>query len=328
MTSRSWRCDAVGQRGGVGRGLPEVPVDGELVVGVALRAAAHRLPLRQDPHQQVPLVEGLQDREGGPAGEQEVGEQAPGALRPGVRERRRLGGQAIEGRAVDAGVVLGRGDRDPQHEDGDQRRVGVGRRGAPRRRAGPRRGRAGGPTGPADRSARPGTTRCAPRPRRAIQATVRAARATSAIRASALGVAERLGDPVLFLQDAGGHWVGRCGGGARPAPRAGRRPPSARASGSPCPAGAGPPRTSRRAWTSRRPPRPSFRSGSSRKATSPCWRWRALHRLGHLGQPALGPLPPQGERLGGQVLGERGVAGQMADRRAARWPCRGRRPRG
>ena len=52
--------DAVGERGGVGGGLPQVPVDGEAVVGVALRAAAHGLPLGQQAHEDAALVERLE----------------------------------------------------------------------------------------------------------------------------------------------------------------------------------------------------------------------------------------------------------------------------
>ena len=41
--------DPVGQLGGVGRRLPQVPVDGVAVVGVALRPATGRAPTRAAP---------------------------------------------------------------------------------------------------------------------------------------------------------------------------------------------------------------------------------------------------------------------------------------
>ena len=46
-----------------------------------------------------------------------------------------------------------------------------------------------------------------------------------------------------------------------------------------------------------------------------------------LGQPTTGPLAPQGQRPIGQIGGQRGIAGEVAHGRRARWPCRGRRRR-
>ena len=49
--------DRVGQLGGQRGGLEEVPVDGEGVVGVALRLVAHGGPLGDQANQQAVLVE-------------------------------------------------------------------------------------------------------------------------------------------------------------------------------------------------------------------------------------------------------------------------------
>ncbi len=112
--------DPVDEGRGVGRRLAQVTVDGEAVVGVALRLAAHRLPLRQDAHPQAPLVERLDHVDGRPAGEQQVGEEVTGLLAPRDGQVGRLGGQAVERGAVDAGVGLGRRHRDSQHEQADR----------------------------------------------------------------------------------------------------------------------------------------------------------------------------------------------------------------
>ena len=66
------------ERRRVGARLHEVPVDGEAVVGVALRLAAHGLPLRQHVHPQAHLVERLDHRDGAVPGEEEVDEGARG----------------------------------------------------------------------------------------------------------------------------------------------------------------------------------------------------------------------------------------------------------
>ena len=66
--SRSGRPTRRVERGGVGGRLAQVPVDGEPVVGVALRAAPHRRPTRAaSRHEQAPLVERLEHGDGGGA---------------------------------------------------------------------------------------------------------------------------------------------------------------------------------------------------------------------------------------------------------------------
>ncbi len=76
--------------GRVGRRLHEVPVDGEAVVGVALRLAPHGFPLGQDVHPQAQLVEGLDHRDGRVTGQEEVDEAPP------ARRRARASGSGAE----------------------------------------------------------------------------------------------------------------------------------------------------------------------------------------------------------------------------------------
>ena len=108
-TSRSGRLDAVGERGGVGRGLEQVTVDGEPVVGVALRAAAHGRPLRQQRRPAAPLVECLDHGDGRRPHRQQSRRTVPGVRRPRRRASRRLG-------------ASGRGSRTDRRPPGVRRR--------------------------------------------------------------------------------------------------------------------------------------------------------------------------------------------------------------
>ena len=116
--------DPVGERGGVGRRLPQVPVDGEAVVGVALRAAAHRRPLRQQAHEDAALVERLEhvDR---PVPLAEQGDQlVDGAVGPALAPTPPASTSAASRSSVGAGqpdVALGGDARRPQHEHRDRR---------------------------------------------------------------------------------------------------------------------------------------------------------------------------------------------------------------
>ncbi len=73
--------DPIGQLGGECRGLQEVPVDGEGVVGVALGLVAYRGPLGNEAHQQAVLVERLDLVDGGSA-RARAGRRAPRGSRP------------------------------------------------------------------------------------------------------------------------------------------------------------------------------------------------------------------------------------------------------
>ncbi len=69
--------DPVGQGGGVGAGLEQMPVHGEAVVGVALRLVADRRPLRQVAVEELAAVERLEGGDGRPAAGQDPHERGP-----------------------------------------------------------------------------------------------------------------------------------------------------------------------------------------------------------------------------------------------------------
>ncbi len=301
---------AVGERGGVGRGLPQVPVDGELVVGVALRAAAHRFPLGQDPHQQAPLVERLQDRQRGVAGEQEVGQQATRALGPGIREGRGLSGQPVQGGPVDAGVVLRGGHGHPEHERRDQRGLGIGGEvdlAVPQDHAGAeltvRAGQSPGRAGEGRRGAAPALVRDpghgAGRPGHVGHQRVGAR------------IAQGLGHPVLFLQDEA--VAGPAGAPVQLHPD-GEQDVARHSQGLGV--------AHAQLWAGRlgpaqgvdvaQPAPALLQVGLEQEGDLAVLTMPLTHRLGQFGQPALRPLPPESQRLLGQVLGERGVARQVA----------------
>ena len=100
--------DTAGEGGGVGGRLPQVAVDGEAVVGVALRTAAHRRPLRQQAHEDAVLIERLEhvDRPVPLAeqGDQLVDRPIGPALLPRVDVD--SGGQPVERRAGEADLPL------------------------------------------------------------------------------------------------------------------------------------------------------------------------------------------------------------------------------
>ncbi len=118
--------DPAGEGGGVGGRLPEVAVDGEAVVGVALRAAAHGRPLREQPHEDPPLVERFEhvDRPVPLAeeGDELVHGTVRPALAPGVDVDAR--GQTVERRAAEADLSLGGDACGAQHEHRIAGRIG------------------------------------------------------------------------------------------------------------------------------------------------------------------------------------------------------------
>ena len=117
----------IDERRRVRRRLAQVTVDREAVEGVALRLAPHRRPFRQDPHEEVTLVERLDHLDRRSSRQQQAREERPGLVGPGRGHIGRGGGQAVERVPLDASVGLGRHGRDAEQ----QQRVGrgVGRRG-------------------------------------------------------------------------------------------------------------------------------------------------------------------------------------------------------
>ena len=103
-----WPLDPVDQQRRLGRGHEQVPIDGEAVVGVALRSGPAGLPFGQDRDEQSHLVEVLDDRHCRFTRCQQVHEEAPRLLGPGLRQRRRLGGKALERTSAKEGLVARR----------------------------------------------------------------------------------------------------------------------------------------------------------------------------------------------------------------------------
>ena len=122
--------DAACPLAGVRRGLDEMPVDGEPVVGVALRPAADVRPLRNDARPEANLVERLDHGDGAVPGEQEVDQRSASSSRPRTRQRRSGRREQFERVPGDRDVVLGsrggdlqwqRTDRCSHHIGGDAR---------------------------------------------------------------------------------------------------------------------------------------------------------------------------------------------------------------
>ena len=81
------RVVRVEQRRALGDGLERVPVDGEAVVGVALRPRPHVLPLGQQSHEQADVVEALEHRDRPAPGGQQRRPARRGQLRPTATSR-------------------------------------------------------------------------------------------------------------------------------------------------------------------------------------------------------------------------------------------------
>ena len=186
---------AVGELGRVGRGLPQVPVDGEAVVRVALRPAADRLPLGEQAHEDAALVERLQHVDRAVALLEQQHELRQRARRPAVHATPRRRPRPPGDRAWRATAA---------------RRAGR-RRGRPAARSPDRRAMSARDDSSISRS-----TTTSPSPTRsswpiwwremcrhapsAIQPIVRAAAATSAIRPSAESAPTAARHGVLVLQ--------------------------------------------------------------------------------------------------------------------------------
>ena len=299
--------DPVDERGGVGRRLPQVPVDGEAVVGVALRLAADAAPTRAGsaptgPSGRAPRPPGWR----GATGQEQVDEQAPGLLAGhGVGERAPTAASRSSVRAVDAGVVLGGGDgrraaRAAGRPAGSAPAASVHLAVAQHHARG--RASRSRPEPPAER-ARERALDAVPTASSLSQAIVRAAVDSAAHQGVGVGVAEGGGHGVLLLEQQ--PVAGAAGAAVQLDPRRQQRSRRRRRGSASSPSQQRHARrrsAQRRAWTSRRPPRPSFRSGSSRKATSPACLVARLHaagrarssqrfdRLRHWARPLVGEL--------------------------------------
>ncbi len=170
--------DLAGRRRRGGGCLQQVPVDGEAVVGIALRPAAHRLPLGQQPDEQPDLVECLHGADHGWAGGEQGHQGLPCRVRPRCRHGWGFAGKPVEGVSADGDAGPGRRGGGPQDQRGIAGGIGVPSElrlavlldhvlveGPADRGAGaPARGRAqacrdpvpGGVPGPGDRTARVG----------------------------------------------------------------------------------------------------------------------------------------------------------------------------
>src|SRR5690606_12201480 len=117
---------APGEGGGAHGGLDEVPVDGPQVHGVALRAAAHALPVGQQPADQALRLQGLPHVDGGPAGTQQGGELVGGVGGRGGGEGGGGGREESDGVRGEREGGVGRGGGGEQREE----RVAFGAGGA------------------------------------------------------------------------------------------------------------------------------------------------------------------------------------------------------
>ena len=149
--------DPPGQRRRLHGRLPQVPVNGEAVVGVALGAASNGRPLRQHASDQPALVEGLDDGHQRRARAQQRHQSVARLVGPRVAGRRRAGRQLIESTPAQCGASGRGGGRGAQ----DQRTVASGVGGGrehhvpvAQRQPGPERAVTTGP--PSSRSDQPG----------------------------------------------------------------------------------------------------------------------------------------------------------------------------
>ena len=104
-SSRSRRSTSPSCSAAAGRGLEQVPVDGEAVHRVVLGPAAHRVPLRDQRGEQAGLVERLEHRRprGSPGAEQGQRSRRSAAAGHGVRQRRRTRRPAARARTAAIG---------------------------------------------------------------------------------------------------------------------------------------------------------------------------------------------------------------------------------
>ena len=115
---------AFGDLGGVRRRLPQMPVDGEPVVGVALGLGPNGRPLGQQAAEQIALVERFERGYRPVPFEQQRDEIVACAGRPRRRPNGRLGGEPIERRPIDHRLMAGGRGGDVDEQRRVVRRVG------------------------------------------------------------------------------------------------------------------------------------------------------------------------------------------------------------
>ncbi len=118
-------ADPAGEGGGPHGRLDQVPVDRPGVDGIALGAAAHPLPVREQPGDQALGLQGLPHRHRRLPRPQQGQQLLAGLGRPGHRERFPLRRESAYGVQGDGQTRLGGGRGEPQGEDG----IAVGARG-------------------------------------------------------------------------------------------------------------------------------------------------------------------------------------------------------
>ncbi len=116
--------DGTGQRGRIRRGLDEVTIDGEAVVRIVLRPAAHMAPVRQQLHEDPGVIQCLDYGYRGRPGGEQPDERLARFERPRHGHRSALGGQPRKRVRGERQVGDRRRAGGSKHEDGIGRRVG------------------------------------------------------------------------------------------------------------------------------------------------------------------------------------------------------------
>ena len=121
-----WARHPISEFSGVCRSLPEVSIDGESVIGVALWFRADRLPLRQQASDEIALVQCFEYANRAMSFEQQCDQVIGSAQRPGSGPGLYDIIQTIERRSPDAAIVPGCGNSGLQYKCWIGGRVGVG----------------------------------------------------------------------------------------------------------------------------------------------------------------------------------------------------------
>jgi hypothetical protein len=109
--------DAIYERGSVRGRFAQMPINGEAVIGVALRSAPDDPPLGKDRFPESLLIESLHNLNGRSSGEEQFGEQTASLVRPGLWNRSSIS-QSPERGSINPGVGLCSRNRNAQHEKG------------------------------------------------------------------------------------------------------------------------------------------------------------------------------------------------------------------